>query len=387
MAASVCRIPEPRQSTLGGPCLRVLRRRGQDVAPGVHGRIAAGGGARQHRAPGPRIGQRPPGEPHGLHDRHRRDLGQGRDAQARGDHVAHRVEAAHLHAQAQRPAGGERSLLLLLQERGAGIQADPLLVERVGEGDRRAARERMARRQHEDQLVAAEFAHVQVAGVRSPHEQADVGAALAQRRHHLAGGLLLHVDVHAGLQLRVLREQRRQELVDGGRAGTQADVARDALAQVGQLADQVVHLLQQRQAAAHEGVAGRRGHQAARPPLEQRVTERGFEFADAAAGRGDDEVARPGGRGQAAGLRAGDGEADRDEIESGQVVPGGGQGRLLKRSMLGDARRRVQAPICSASCSASVMPARTLRMWRCVSMGNWAVLKPSHLLRPLTDRL
>ena len=75
--------------------------------------------------------------------------------------------------------------------------------------------------------------------------------------------------MHLGMQLAIAGQQRRQKLADGGTAGTQADMARNALPQIAQFGAQLLHGLQQREPMLDEDTAGRRGQQAARMALEQ----------------------------------------------------------------------------------------------------------------------
>jgi hypothetical protein len=99
-------------------------------------------------------------------------------------------------------------------------------------------------------------------------------------------------------------------------------MAHDPLLHVGQLLDQPVHLLQDRQPALHEGPPQRSRHQPARMALEQRAAQRTLQVAQAPARGGQHEMAFTGRRRQAARAGAGDGQADRDEVEAGEVVGG-----------------------------------------------------------------
>jgi len=56
--------------------------------------------------------------------------------------------------------------------------------------------------------------------------------------------------------------------------------------------------------------------------LEQRLADGVLQLADAAAGRGQGQVRLAGGGAEAAMLHAVDHEADRDEVEAGEVVVG-----------------------------------------------------------------
>jgi hypothetical protein len=131
------------------------------------------------------------------------------------------------------------------------------------------ARQRMAGRQDQHQFVFAKEARVQACGVGPFDKHRRVGPAFAQGGHHRFGHLLLEVDVHLRMQLAVARQQRRQKLADGGAAGAQAYVARDAAPQVRQFAAQLLHGLQQGQAVLDEDAPGGRGQEAARVALEQ----------------------------------------------------------------------------------------------------------------------
>lgn len=120
--------------------------------------------------------------------------------------MAHRIEAAHPHPQLELALRGQGRLVLLLQQRRARREADPLLVERVHEGDRRPSRQRVALGQDQHQFVGAEVGDLQVLGVGPGHEGADVGAAFAQGDDDQLRHLLLDVDADVGMPLGITRQ-------------------------------------------------------------------------------------------------------------------------------------------------------------------------------------
>src|SRR6185369_9535954 len=112
------------------------------------------------------------------------------DADLALDQPAHRIEAAQLHAQPQRPADTHR---LVGEEalQGAGaIEADEVVAEQLIEADLRAARERMVAGDHEHEAVAAEWIGDERARVDGAGDDANVGDAFGDQADDLVAQAL-----------------------------------------------------------------------------------------------------------------------------------------------------------------------------------------------------
>ena len=142
------------------------------------------------------------------------------DAQPGGDHLAHGVEAAHLDAQAQRQAGVLRRAREGVQQRAAPVQADEVIGQAAPEIGDVARGQRMVRRRHHHQPVAAK-------GIRSrprPHAggaDAQVGQAVLHRSRDVAAQLFLDLHARAGAARHEVGQRRRQELHQRGHIGPQ----------------------------------------------------------------------------------------------------------------------------------------------------------------------
>ena len=163
--------------------LRRRRRRADAAAVGGRGRQGPfGAGGDQQLALGPAFlqpqGRQAPRPQPPLAGAQR----QYADAQPGGDHLAHGVEAAHLDAQAQRQAGVLRRAREGVQQRAAPVQADEVIGQAAPEIGDVARGQRMVRRRHHHQPVAAKRHQVQAAPGHAGGADAQVGQAVLHRR-------------------------------------------------------------------------------------------------------------------------------------------------------------------------------------------------------------
>ena len=128
------------------------------------------------------------------------------DAHAGLHHPAHCVETRHMDAQAQRLAGlacGEMSAGV---DRTRGMQADMIAVQRFGEGDTGAPRQRMIVAHHEHQRVVPIVRDVQVVRVGVAGTDAEIDEAVVDGFDHAAARPLFEVELDA-LVLQLERAQ------------------------------------------------------------------------------------------------------------------------------------------------------------------------------------
>ena len=257
----------------------------------------------------------------------RRRLRQHGDAQAGGHQVAHGVEAAHLHAQAQRPAGGMRGLCCFCSSAAPSAR----LIQSSSSASAKAIAPRPSRRWRGGSTSTSSSRRntrqsrpcVSAPSTKTP----SVGAAFAQGRHDArptpalpgprAPAAPARVRASSGgrnwLMAAVLAHRRRCVATPWRRSASSAPICSTRL--------------QQRHAVAGEDAAGRRGQHAAAMPLEQRLADGGLELADAAAGGGEGQVRFARRRADAAVLHAVGHEPDRHQVEARQVVAGRCGGR------------------------------------------------------------
>lgn len=81
------------------------------------------------------------------------------DAEVRADHLAHRVEAAYLHANSQRLGFPFCSTRNELEQRGSAVQSNKIVLEAFLEGDSLERREGMPIRAGNDQFIDLERRH------------------------------------------------------------------------------------------------------------------------------------------------------------------------------------------------------------------------------------
>src|SRR5690606_5184389 len=172
----------------------------------------------------------------------RRRFGNHADAHAGGDDPAYRIEAVDpypdLHRLAQRLAHlGEERL-----QGAAGIHADQVLVEHLGELDPLAPREAVAGGGGEHELVGAEVHRLQAEGVDPARDDADVGAALEHPAGDVGIGLFLDLHVDGRIAGGDPGQDRREDVGDGGGVGEDPQVPAQAPAVLLEVGAQVLDL-------------------------------------------------------------------------------------------------------------------------------------------------
>ncbi len=198
--------------------------------------------------------------------RHR--SGQHRHAQAGLDQLRDGVEAVHLHARVQRAAERLGPFAHLLLGRGAGVQADDVVIQQRIEAVAAAARQRMPARHQDRQRALAISPAIEPGLADRCDENAGVGAPFDHGALHVDAGHLLQADADAGVGLGERRQVGRQ--VFGDRAGVRrhAQVALDAAGELGHLALQRMQRGMQRADVAQQRAPGLGGLDAARAALE-----------------------------------------------------------------------------------------------------------------------
>jgi hypothetical protein len=121
-------------------------------------------------------------------------VGDQADAHIRLHHAADRLEAWHVDAQPHRLAGLGRGVLRPQIDRARRMQADMVEVERVGEQQVIALRQRVIRAHHHDQIIGAVMKRLEAARLGLAGADADFGGAFLDAPHHLPARPLLQID-------------------------------------------------------------------------------------------------------------------------------------------------------------------------------------------------
>ena len=153
---------------------------------------------------------------------------------------------------------------------------------------RARAGERMAGREHDDELLAHERAQRQAGALDAlgDRQEREVDLVVAQHRGELLAGLLAHGELDRRIALVEPREQQRQ--VDGAHRVQRADrqpAGLDAGERL-QLGLRGVELAERAPRASDEHLAGLRHRDLARRALDERHPELGLEAADLLRERG-----------------------------------------------------------------------------------------------------
>ncbi len=214
-----------------------------------------------------------------------------------GDHADHAIEAfradPHLHA----PAQVQRLFFQVQGQRTGGAEADIAVLQRAGEVGLVTVCERVIGGHDQHQWIIAKGAGLQVGGGHCGGDDAEVGAALAQRLNDAQARQFLdvHIDVRALAQK--AGEQFRQVLGQRRRVAQQAHLAVQAAGVLGQIELQPLDLLADLPRVGDQRLARRRGLHAAAVAFEQGDAQRAFHGADPRTGCRQGKVAalRPGG--------------------------------------------------------------------------------------------
>ncbi len=291
-------------------------------------------------------------------------------AQAGGHHAADGVEAAHAHAHVERAArvGGRGEQAV--GQRGAVAQRDEGLVQRVGQAQLLAAREAVRSRRQQHQRVAEEGREGQARRRHRQVNHAEIGTPLDQRQRDLGAAALLDVDADQRVAGEEALQPLRQHLQQSGGVGQHAHLALQALAVALQVLGQAVGVGQQRAAALHQHLAGRRELHAARGALEDAETQCVFQRGDTRTGRGHRQVQAFAGGADGAQVGGGDHHAQRAEVDGlvhaavacPGLSPGGrGDGRSARAPGPAPCRPGCCAP--RASRAGSAPRTRPSRCW------------------------
>ena len=117
-----------------------------------------------------------------------------------------------------------------VQQRAAPVQADEVIGQAAPEIGDVARGQRMVRRRHHHQPVAAKRHQVQAAPGHAGGADAQVGQAVLHRSRDVAAQLFLDLHARAGAARHEVGQRRRQELHQRGHIGPQPHMTARALA-------------------------------------------------------------------------------------------------------------------------------------------------------------
>ncbi|MCY1334864.1 hypothetical protein D9M69_206340 [compost metagenome] len=200
------------------------------------------------------------------------------------------------------------------------MQADEIVVQRIGEGDLAFGGHGMVRAHHHHQLVAPvkpadQFPRVAVAGA-----DAQIGGPVDNALHDAAAGPFLEVDLHPLVFGGEAGQVLRQELDDGREIGQHAHIATHAFQMLAQFQADLLHVGEHAPGMVQQGFASRRQVHAPGLPGEERKAQRAFQIHQPLARRryGDGLALRR--ARQRAFLMHGDEQLQRDQIETAKQV-------------------------------------------------------------------
>ena len=189
------------------------------------------------------------------------------------------------------------------------------MAERLGEAQRRAAGQRMARRHRHAKPVAPVGANSEPAQVDQVPEHAEIGGAFTQAAQDVRAHPLVEADADLRPVLDEGGDVVGQLLGERRRAGQHANAALHAGAEAAELDAQALEAAEDLAGACQQGLARRRRLDAATLADEQGDADLGLERGDALAQRRRHQGLALGRAGDAAFLADGDEVLERDGIE------------------------------------------------------------------------
>ena len=249
-----------------------------------------------------------------LGQRSQRVLRHDADPEPMAHHLAHDLEAAHLHTQAQEPPRLARPLRQEPVDRRSAVERDEFLVDDVGETQGWNARERMPGRHRDGQPVGGIGEGQEPFGRRAPDDDADIGEATLHRFQRLGRRTLLEIEPDVGMSPREIREIGGEPLHQRGTRRIDPDAAAHTRAMLDHDGSHLGGEAQHGTCITQHGQAGGGGLDPVGPTQHQLRPRFVLEHADAPA-RGRCRHVQPlGGPAQALRLAHGGEEAERNEV-------------------------------------------------------------------------
>src|SRR5829696_7167682 len=131
-----------------------------------------------------------------------------RDAEVRLHHVAHGVEAGHADAKLERMAELARGLRRKPVDGAAGLQADEVILDYIGEAYGRPPGKRMVFVHDDREKILAVGHNVEIGRRHATPEDADLAKIVGDSLHDVGGDVLLDLDLHQWMV-----RQERDELL------------------------------------------------------------------------------------------------------------------------------------------------------------------------------
>ncbi len=185
-------------------------------------------------------------------------------------------------------------------------QDDEPLAFQVRQRDGTFARERMARRQGQQQFFAKQIAHLKPRIGDGAADQRQVDFISQRQFQQARGGVFLHHDFHPGKLFREPRHYIRQQIRRDGRQHPDGQRAAQQTARIRRLAPGGVHFLQDFDRAAQKRFAMRGQAGLAFQPVKQAFAQFVLQLLNLLTQRGLGDVALLGGPGEVARARHGD---------------------------------------------------------------------------------
>lgn len=148
------------------------------------------------------------------------------------------------------------------------MQADVIAIERFGERDARACRERMIVAHHDHERIASVVLDVQLARIGVAGTDAEIGEAFVDGFDDAAARPLLEIDLHALVQRLERAQIFRQKFGDRRQGRHHPHIAEHAASMTGQFDADALDVAQHPARVMQQRFAGRRQCHAARVALE-----------------------------------------------------------------------------------------------------------------------
>ncbi|SOT42924.1 hypothetical protein F01_420970 [Burkholderia cenocepacia] len=274
--------------------------------------------ADRHDAVGPRIVQANEAQAHRFAKQRDRALGQDADALPRGDQPAHRLEALHLHAEADRLAEQRRFPDERARQFRAVVERDQIVVEQRAEIDRLAGQRVVVGHDHAGPVHAV-GREMDPFGRGARRDDPDVRTAFAQRLQDVGASQFADLQLDVAIALRERAQLIGKILADRRDVREDADAADRAFRIVGQLAVDRIGAQQQVGRVTQQRFAGRREFDARHRAVQQYHAKVMLEQRDAAARGGKRHVRLLRGARQAAQLGCTDEQGEGREIEQART--------------------------------------------------------------------